>query len=239
MAPIPIPAFDTVAIPDPLPVQVERLDSRVTLAEDSAYGIFIAGRFEGELPGGEARVGTNGSFWAFRDVLNDAVFDQLRDVRPDRILVFAPAADLPDLRRRLNGWTSGEQDSTPSLSAGQVATGDLPGLLVLKTWLDAKVIEAGWWGQVDLRIEGIEGSRLIIDADAEQDAVIQAWIQEVEQVGLEEEEFLRVRNAALGYFNRIRRELQIMLWQRDPRGTIRNPTTVNPTRLRSVARIYF
>jgi len=27
-------------------------------------------------------------------------------------------------------------------------------------WLDAKVIEAGWWGQVDSRIEGIEGSRL-------------------------------------------------------------------------------
>ncbi len=236
---VPFPAFEEVAFPDPLPIEVERLDSGVTLAADSAYGIFIAGRFEGLPPGGEAQVGPNGSFWAFSDVLNDAVFDQLSDVRPDRLLVLAPVADLPNLRRRLNDWTSGSLDSTPSLSAGRVATGDLPGLVVLKTWLDAKVIEAGWWGQVDLRIEGIEGSRLIIDADAEHDAVVQAWIQEVAEIGPEDGEFLHVRSAALGYFNRIRRELQILLWQRNPRGTIRLPTTVNPTRLRDVARIYF
>ena len=236
---VPVPDFDTVAFPDPLAFQVETLTSELTLAEDVAYGIFIAGRFEGVLPGGDAQFGNNGSFWSFTVAPTDAVFDQLRDVRADRILVFAPAGDLPSLRRRFNGWTSGDRDSTPSLSAGRVATGDLPGLLVLKTWLDAKVVEAGWWGQVELRIEGIEGSRLIIDADAEQDAAIQAWIQEVEEMGLEDGEFLRVRSAALGYFNRIRRELQILLWQRNPQGTIRLPTTVNQERLRAVARIYF
>ncbi len=236
---VPVPAFDTVAFPDSSPVQVERLASGVTLAEDPAYGIFVAGRFEGALPGGEAQVGNNGSLWSFSDPPNDAVFDQLGEVRPDRLLVFAPGADLPNLRRRLSAWTSGDQDSTPSLSAGRVATGDLPGLLVLMTWLDAKIVEAGWWGQVDLRIEGIEGSRLIVDADAEQDAVVRGWIQEVEEMGLEEGEFLRVRSAALGYFNRIRRELQILLWQRNPQGTIRLPTTVNQRRLRDVARIYF
>ena len=226
-------------LPDPLPVQVELLDSGVTLAEDLGYGIFIAGRFDGALQGGDSQFGTNGSYWQFTAPPDDAVFEQLRDVRPDRILVFAPPAEIPNLRRRLNRWTSGARDSTPSLSAGRVATGDLPALLVLKTWLDAKVVEAGWWGQIDLRIEGIGGSGLIIDADDEQEAAVQIWIQEVEEMGLEEGEFLRVRSAALGYFNRIRRELQILLWQRDPRGTIRPPTSVNPTRLRDVARIYF
>ena len=236
---VPVPAFDAVAFPDPLSVQVERLESGVTLAEDSAYGIFIAGRFEGQLPGGEVEIGTNGSFWTFPDAPGEVVFEQLRDVRPDRLLVFAPGADLPGIRRRFNGWTSGDQDSTPSLSAGRVATGDLPALVVLKTWLDAKLIEAGWWGQVESRIRGIEGSRLVIEGDAQQYAVVQAWIQELEELGLEDGEFLRVRSAAQGYFNRIRRDLQILLWQRDPRGTIRLPATVNPTRLRDVARIYF
>ncbi len=236
---VPVPAFDTIAFPDPLPIQVERLESGVTLAENPDYGIFIAGQFEGALTGGEAQLGDNGSFWSFAGAPLDAVFEQLRDLRADRLLMFAPGAELPSLRRRFNGWTSGDQDSTPSLSAGRVATGDLPALLVLKTWLDAKIVEAGWWGQVDLRIEGIQGSRLIIDADAEQDAVVQAWIQEVEEMGLEDGEFLRVRSAALGYFNRIRPDLQILLWQRNPQGTIRPPTTVNQTRLRAVARIYF
>ena len=73
----------------------------------------------------------------------------------------------------------------------------------------------------------------------EQGAVVQAWIQEVEEKGLEDGEFLRVRGAALGYFNRIRPELQILLWQRNPQGTIRLPTTVNQARLRAVAQIYF
>ena len=69
--------------------------------------------------------------------------------------------------------------------------------------------------------------------------MVQAWIQEVEEKGLEDGEFLRVRGAALGYFNRIRPELQILLWQRNPQGTIRLPTTINQARLRAVARIYF
>ncbi len=234
-----VPGFDQLAFPDPSPVRVERLDSGVTLAEDSGYGIFIAGRFDGVLPDGEASVGTNGSFWLFPDPPGDAVFEQLQEVRPDRLLVFAPAPDLPGLGQRLNGWTGGRLDSTPSLAAGQVARGDIPSLMVLKTWLEAKVVEAGWWGQVNLGIEGIEGSRLIIEADAEQDAQVRAWIRDVAENGLEEEEFLRVRSATLGYFDRIRRELQILLWQRDPRGTIQLPTTVSQARLRDVARIYF
>lgn len=236
---VPVPGFDQLAFSDPSPVRVERLDSGVTLAEDSGYGIFIAGRFDGVLAGGEVSVGTNGSLWLFPDPPGDEAFDQLQEVRPDRLLVFAPAPDLPGLGQRLNGWTGGRLDSTPSLAAGRVARGDIPSLMVLKTWLEAKVVEAGWWGQVALGIEGIEGSRLIIEADAEQDAQVRAWIRDVAENGLEEEEFLRVRSATLGYFDRIRRELQILLWQRDPRGTIRLPTTVSQTRLRDVARIYF
>jgi hypothetical protein len=234
-----IPFIDSEAFPQPRPIRVNQLGSRVTLGEDSSYGIFIAGRFERTLPGGEVRHGANGSFWSFPSLPGNAVFEELGEVRPDRLFLLAPAFDHPALRQRFEGWNGGSMDSTPSPAQGPVSSGDLASLVVLKTWLDAKVIEAGWWGQVNLRIDGVEGSRLIIEADTEQEEQIQAWIAEVAEGGLDEEEFLRVRSAARGSYDRLRRDLQLLLWQRDPSGTLPLPDTVNQRRLRDVARIYF
>ena len=237
--PVPVPPFDEIAVREGPLIRVDRLRSGVTLAEDSMHAIFIAGRFDSILPGGAALRGTNGALWSFPNAPALEVWDQLSEVRPDRILFFSPASELNSARVRFRDWTSGRLDSTPSLSVGPVSTGDLPSLVVLKTWLDAKVIEAGWWGQVGLDIVGTEGSRLLIEADPGREEQIRAWISDVAAEGLSDDEFLRVRSAAGGYFNSIRRELQILLWQRDPRGMIRPPSSVTQSRLRDVARIYF
>ena len=65
------------------------------------------------------------------------------------------------------------------------------------------------------------------------------WIREVAEQGISEKEFVGARTAAIGYFDRVRSDLQIFLWQRDPRGLIRSPTNVTMSRLKTVARIYF
>ena len=65
------------------------------------------------------------------------------------------------------------------------------------------------------------------------------WIRELADEGIDESEFLRARTAASGYFDRIRQDLQVFLWQRDAEGSIQPPATVSLGRLRAVARIYF
>ena len=142
-------------------------------------------------------------------------------------------------RRRFADWTSGRTDSNPSMPAGSVATGDIPSLLTLKMWLDGKLIEAGWFEQVILRFDGLERSRLLIETDAEREAQVREWIREVAEQGISEKEFVGARTAAIRYFDRIRSDLQVLLWQRDPLGVIRSPATVTLSRLRTVARIYF
>ena len=224
---------------DPDPVHVDKIASGITLALAPVHKVFVAGRFESDLPGGLSERGANGVLWSFPRAPDAAVFEALEGVRSDRILVFAPAPDIDGERIRFESWTSGQRDSTPSMPAGSVATGDLPSLLVLKMWLDGKLIEAGWWGQVDLRIRGIEGSRLVIDAGPDREQQVRDWIRRLADEGIDESEFLRARTAASGYFDRIRQDLQVFLWQRDAAGSIQPPATVSLGRLRAVARIYF
>ncbi len=233
------PLLAPTALPAPNPVQVEGLESGITLAAAEQYGVFIAGEFHEDLPGGSASFGSNGGAWSFDGSPTADVFEMLRGVRPDRILVFVPETAMGFERRRLTDWTSGPTDSTPSMSAGSVATSDIPSLLTLKMWLDGKLIEAGWWEQVKLRIDGLEGSRLLIETDVKREAQVREWIREVAEEGISEAEFAGARTAAIGYFDRIRSDLQILLWQRDPRGSIRSPANVTLSRLRTVARIYF
>ncbi len=235
--PVPVLSF----VPDDLPpVRLERLESGVTLAEADEHMIFVAGSFNASLSEGRIlKSGPNGTLWGFPAEPAAAVLRQLDGVRANRLLVFYPQDGLPDARGRYGNWSGGAMDNSPDLAVGDVATADMPGLIVLKTWLEARVIEAGWWGRVDLRIDGIEGSRLIIEGDPEREAIVRSWIAELAADGIAEEEFERVRIASAGYFQRIRRELQIILWQRAPDGTIPPPATTTLDRLRGIAGSYF
>jgi hypothetical protein len=242
------PAPGNVTVPAPggpmldelRPVRLERLDSGITLAESDGYHVFISGEFGGSLPGGEVlKSGENGTLWVLPSPPDAAVFEELEAVRPDRILLFYPSQDLPDARSRFQSWIGGRSDVSPSLSVGDVATADIPGLIVLRSWLETKLIEAGWWSLVGLRIDGLEGSRLVIDADPQREAYVRDWIAQVTGAGITESDFVRVRDAAAGYYQRIRRDLQIILWQRAPEGTILPPASFPPARLQHIAEAHF
>jgi hypothetical protein len=235
-----IPAMSPYEEANSFPVELERLESGITLAEGDEHMIFIAGESGPSLTGGRIlKSGANGVLWAFSGDPDAEVFEQLDQVRSDRLLMFYPNDGLASARARFSTWAGGETDASPILALGEVATADLPGLLVLKTWLDAKLIEAGWLGLAQLRIDGLEGSRLIIEAEPGLDRSIRAWITELAEMGIADEDFEQVRNAAMGYFDRIRRELQIILWQRAPEGTVQLPLNFTLARLRDVARLYF
>jgi hypothetical protein len=226
--------------PEPEPVQLEPLESGLTLATGSEYMIFVAGRFDGSLPGGRiVKSGDNGVLWSFPSAPSDAALDALSGVRADRLLLFVPDSAVDDARGRYASWSGGQGDTSPALFLGEVATADLPGLLVLKTWLESRLIEVGWAGRVDIRVDGLEGSRLVIDGDPAPVSVVRSWIAELSSDGLEDAEYERVRAAAAGYFERARTDLQIILWQRAPQGAISPPSAFSRERFQEIAGIYF
>ena len=81
--------------------------------------------------------------------------------RADRILVLA-RPDSIDRARELWSSFKGNDSGEPGVPKGSVSTGDLPALVILKVMLDRKLIEAGWWRDVELRISASEGSDLQI-----------------------------------------------------------------------------
>ena len=221
------------------PIEVELLPSGITLAIAENYAIFVEGSFSYDLPNGVAQFGSNGVLWFFEKAPNSDVLEALRRVRADRILMFVPKSDIASIRQYFEDWQSGSNDFVRTIPLGQVATGDLPSLLVLKAWLEGKLIEAGWWQWVKLRIDGLEGPRLLIEGDPRLTTQVRSWIQQVVTHGLTGRELSLSKVAAAHHYGRIRRDLQILLWQRDPLGSIRSPVNVLESRLRTVARIYF
>ena len=82
-----------------------------------------------------------------------------RSCRPGSLATLASSMDrMRQLWSTFRGNASGEA----GIPKGMVSTGDLPALFILKTMLDMKVIEAGWWRDVTLRIDAGEGSTLEI-----------------------------------------------------------------------------
>ena len=232
---VPVPSVSPGGA-DPSPVRLDRLASGVTLAEGDRHMIFVGGRFTPVLDGGTVVwSGANGVLWAFPREPSDRAYAGLEGVRADRLLVFHPPDGRDDARARFDAWSGGAADDSPRPAVGDFATVDVPGLVVLKTWLEARVIEAGWSGRVGVAIDGLEGSRLLISGDAPHLAVVRSWIADLAEAGLEDGDFERVRSAAVEHYRRLRPELQIILWQRNPDGTISVPRTVTLTRLRRIA----
>jgi hypothetical protein len=142
-------------------------------------------------------------------------------------------------RSRFSTWTGGSADTVPVPLIGEFATVDIPSVLVLKMWLEARLIEAGWWADARIAIEGLEGSRLVIEADPEREAVIGEWMEEASAGEIPASEFAQAHRAAIEHFSRLRTDLQIILWQRAPDGTIPPPTDVTAPMVQGVARRYF
>ena len=96
----------------------------------------------------------------------------------------------------------------------------------------------GPW-QVELRISASEGSGLQIQADAEKQAQVSAWIKRIASESPSDTELAWAREVAIHRFDAVRAEIQALIWERDPQGTIQDLQTISAVHVSDVARIYF
>jgi hypothetical protein len=144
-----------------------------------------------------------------------------------------------DRARRLWSSFKGSSSSQAIVAKGKVSAGDLPALFILKVLLDRKIIEAGLWSNVELRISASEGSALQIDADSERRARVIEWIKRIASDKPSDQEFAWAQEVAIHRFGTIRADLQALTWERDPQGAIQDLGTIAAGQILDVARIYF
>jgi hypothetical protein len=197
----------------------ERLPSGVSLVPSNIYGVFISGSAL-------------------------TTYDREPDVQPfqayrgDRILVLVPPDSIEPARRLWSNF-KGSDNRDIGVPRGKVSTGDLPALFVLKTMLDLKLIEAGWWNNVELRIDANEGSALQIRTDAGRQTQILTWIKQIASEKPADGYFAWAREVAMHRFDTARGHLQALIWERDPLGVIQDLEIISATHVQDVARIYF
>jgi hypothetical protein len=122
---------------------------------------------------------------------------------------------------------------------GGVSPDHLAALFVLKTLLDLKLIEAGWWNSAAIRIDANEVSPLEIRADAATRFEILNWIQKIAAERPGDDYFMWAREAALHRVGTALTDLLALRWERDAQGTLQDIETVTATHVQDVARLYF
>jgi len=200
----------------------ERLASSVSIVASGTNAVFVSGGPLTQLDGEP----------------DAEMLKRFQKYRADRILVLA-RPDSIDRARELWSSFKGNDSGEPGVPKGSVSTGDLPALVILKVMLDRKLIEAGWWRDVELRISASEGSDLQIRADAEKRVVILRWIKQIGAEKPPDTEFAWAREVAIHRFETLRGDLQALTWERDPQGTIQDLETIGAGHVSDVARIYF
>jgi hypothetical protein len=224
---LPEPAIQPTAFPPhkdaPQNVAVaQKLPSGVSLAASNINAVFVSGA----------------ALTKYDREPDADIMKSFEKYRADRILVLAPANGL-DRAREL--WTSfkGSDSREAGVPKGPVSSGDLPAVYVLKTMLELKVIEAGWWPEVELRIDASEGSALQIHADAGRREQIIEWARNIGKQGPSDKDFAWMREVAIHRFDTVRPDLQALTWERDPQGTIQDIETILPKFVQDVAQVYF
>ena len=200
----------------------QRLDSGVSIVASNINAVFVSG-------------GTITKY----DREPDADTMKLFEKYPaGRILVLAPPAGINHAREL---WSSfkGSGSGERAVSKGPVSSGDLPAVYVLKTILELKVIQAGWWHDVELVMDASQGAALEIRADPEKRERIIQWIKEIAANAPPEKDFAWMREVAVHRFDSVRPDLQALTWERDPQGTIQDIETIAPKFVQDVARVYF
>ena len=227
-----LPAADGVTLPiSPFPEHQharqagslpEKLSSGVSIVASDTNAVFVSGgpltRFDREPDA---------------DLLKD-----FQKYRADRILVLTPPASM-DRARQFWSAFKGRDSGELGVPQGRVSAGDLPALVILKVMLDRKLIEAGWWRDVELRISASEGSGLQIRAGAEKRPVILGWIKQIAAEKQPDTEFTWAREVAIHRFHTVQADLQALTWERDPQGTLQDLETIGAGHVSDVARIYF
>jgi hypothetical protein len=217
----------------------ERLGSGVWLASSSIFGIFLAGTDNSGLPDGIQRFGPNGALWVSNSVPDAKAVQSFQKYRADRILVLVPAGSLDSARAAWNNFKSNERDATVVTPQGNVANIDIPALVVLKSILDRKLIEAGWWNNASIHIDATVGATLEIDAPAPFRAQIMEWIKNIAAAPLADADFVWAREAATHHLHDVLPDVQIMLWQHVHDYMLEDLETITPAHVQDVAKLYF
>ena len=213
------PAHSDRALSTSLP---ERLSSGVSIATSIANSVFVS----------------NGPFTRFDHELTPDDLKPFQQYRAERILVLSPASSM-DRARQLWSSFKGNSNGETGVPKGKVSSGDLSALFVLKTILDLKLIESGWWLDASLRIDAAAGTGLQIQAPDENRPRILEWIKNIADTPLPDEYFAWAREVAIHHFDSVVPDLQALTWDRDPQGIIQDPATVAAKHVQDVARIYF
>ena len=213
------PAHSHPSMSWPLP---ERLASGVSLVAGNGNAVFVSGR----------------SITRFDREFTNEDLKTFQQFRPDRLLVFTTPASVERARQIWSGF-KGNAVGEPAVSRGKVTSIDLPALFILKTFLDLKVIQAGWAREVSLSIDADNGSSLEIRAEEEQRNQVLEWVKALAAAPLPDAYFAWVREAAIHHADGARADLQALIWERDPQGTLQDLEAVSARHLQDVARIYF
>jgi hypothetical protein len=200
----------------------ERLPSGVSIAASTGTAIFVS----------------NGPMVHLDREISPDDLKGFEQYRADRILVLTSAASA-DRARQLWSAFKGNANGEGGVSRGKVSSGDLPGLYILKTILDLKLIEAGWQRDVSSRIDAAQGSDLQIQGADEKRAQVLEWIKTLIAAPLPDAYFARVREVAIHRLDSVRPDLQALTWERDPMGTIQDLETISARLVQDVARLYY
>jgi hypothetical protein len=236
---VPVPAFPAHTHSQFTQAPPQKLSSGVSLVASSVAGVFLSGPGGDVPPDGTRRDGPNGVMWksvANADANSVRAFQKYRG---DRILVLVPPQSLDRAQSAWTAFRGNNQDTATVNPIGKVANIDLPALLVLKMILDRKLIEAGWWTDATVRLDGTRGAELSIDAPgAIRDEII-SWIKAIAAAPPAEADFVWAREAATHHLNDILPDLQSLVWQRVPDYVIPNLETISALQVQDVAKLYF
>jgi hypothetical protein len=215
----PFPAHTHSAFTSAAP---ERLTSGVSIVASTATAVFVS----------------NGPLVHFDRELTAEDLKPFEQYRADRILVLVPDSSM-DRARQLWSTFKGSASGEIGGSRGNVYSGDLPALFVLKTIVDLKLIETGWWRDVSIRIDAGQGSDLQILGTDEKRAQVLDWIKKLIAAPLPDEYFSVVREIAIHRFDSIRLDLHALTWERDPMAVVQGPETTSAKLVQDVAQRYF
>jgi hypothetical protein len=219
---VPIVGFPPHAdSPQSVPVP-ERLPSGVSLVASTVSGVFVSG----------------GTLTKYDHEPDADTLRAFQKYAANRILVLTPASSLRHQRELWSAFKGSDSPET-SVPKGRVSSGDLPAVYVLKTMLDLRVIEAGWWHEVELRIDASEGSMLQIRADEPKRQQILQWIKDIAAHAPADKDFTWMQEVAIHRFDAVRPDIQALTWERDPQGTIQEIQTIVPRFVQDVAQVYF
>jgi hypothetical protein len=103
---------------------------------------------------------------------------------------------------------------------GKIPGPHLPSLYVLKMLLDRRLIEEGMWSDVRLEIRAVKGSTLSIEGSEADRRRVLSWIEEIAMHPIPQEDADWAREAAIHHASDFLPDLQSLVWEWSPEGTI-------------------